>query len=160
MGDGKTCVNSMAFNHNGNLMVTGSSDGCLRLFGEWNRRTFPCYEEDCRLCDTKDFHWECMLLEIQYCLHHPLDIYSQERGDKQQKYCYIVLRVASLISTDWFIGEIQKWNLRWWGNFHFALGKGLDKANSLLTKHRGRGLERGVPSICVVVVGKEGLGRT
>ncbi|KAJ8025531.1 WD repeat-containing protein 91 [Holothuria leucospilota] len=32
LGDGKTCVNSMAFNHNGNLMVTGSSDGCLRLF--------------------------------------------------------------------------------------------------------------------------------
>lgn len=29
-------VNCTAFNHNGNLLVTGAADGVIRLFGQYN----------------------------------------------------------------------------------------------------------------------------
>lgn len=32
-------INCTAFNHNGNLLVTGAADGVIRLFGQWTQLT-------------------------------------------------------------------------------------------------------------------------
>ena len=57
------CVNCMAFNHNGHLLVTGAADGMIRIFGELSqiRAQFHRAAKQLILCLLYVFHFIALL---------------------------------------------------------------------------------------------------